>query len=80
MNLHAGSAKTFFMADGTVLNIGVATDPDDIDVASDHAVIPDAGVVADFDISDDLSALGYVNPLSEFRPLPLVLMQHRQLP
>jgi hypothetical protein len=52
------------MADGTILNIGVVPDPDDIDIPANDAVVPDAGMVTDLNIADDLGAFGDVYPLT----------------
>jgi hypothetical protein len=68
------------VADRSILNIRVLSDADDVHIASDNAVEPDAGVVADFHIPNNLSAFGDVNPFSQLRPFSLVLMQHRQSP
>src|SRR5438477_500755 len=51
----------------------------DIAVAAHHAVEPEARIIADLDVSDDLSAFGEKNTPTDFRFLPLVLVQHRGL-
>ena len=43
--------------DGAVLNIRPIADPDRVDVAANDDVHPDAALLADFDVSDDLRAL-----------------------
>src|SRR5438874_2546559 len=68
------------MPDGAVLNIRVLSDADDIHVSANDAVVPHAGVVADFHIAYNLRAFGDVNSLTQLRPLSLVLMQHRRPP
>ena len=40
--------------DGAVLHVGVGADADGVDVAADDGVHPDAGVLAEGDIADDL--------------------------
>src|SRR6516162_6921704 len=64
------------VTNGSVLNVGVFADADDIDVAADHTVVPDAGMVSDFDVAHNLRALSDIDPLAELRPLSLVLVQH----
>ena len=42
------------MEHGAVLHVGVGADADGVDVAADDSVHPDAGVLAEDDIADDL--------------------------
>jgi hypothetical protein len=67
------------MANGAVLDIRVMPDANNVHISTNHTVEPNAGVIADFHIANNLSAFGNVNPLTQLRPLSLVLMQHRRL-
>ena len=53
--------------DGVVLNVGVVTDDDTVDVAASDGVVPDAGVVADGDVAENDRASGDVNIFAESR-------------
>ena len=64
------------VANRTILDIRMLADTDVVNIASNDAVVPYAGMVADFDVSHDLSALGDVHSRTELWPDPLVLMQH----
>jgi len=43
--------------DGVVLNVGVVADADLVDVATEDSVHPDAGVLAHYDVSDELGGV-----------------------
>src|SRR5712671_5546145 len=71
-----GAFVPHHMADGAVLNVRMHSDADDVHVPPNDAVVPDAGVVANFHVADNLGAFSDINTLSQFRPLSHVLMQH----
>jgi hypothetical protein len=60
----------------TVLNVCVAADADVMDITANDAVVPNAGVITDNNVSDDLRALGNVDALTDLGPLSFVLVQH----
>src|SRR5437667_9767267 len=64
------------VANRTILDIRILADTDIVNIASNDAVVPYAGMVADFDVSHDLSTLGDIHSRTELWPDPLVLMQH----
>jgi hypothetical protein len=53
--------------DGVVLNVGVVTNDDAVDVAASNSVVPDAGMVAEGDVAEDDRAFGDVNIFAEGR-------------
>ena len=55
------------MKDGVILDVGVVTDDDAVDVAASDGVVPDAGVVAEGDVAEDDGAFGDVDVLAEGR-------------
>src|SRR5881396_209661 len=67
------------VADRAVLNIGVLADANEMNVAANDAVVPDAGMVLNLNVSDDLGAFRNVNSLSQLRPFALILVQHSTL-
>src|SRR5205814_1521739 len=64
------------MPDRAVLNIRVLANADVVDIAPDDTVVPDARMVADFHVADNLSAVGDINPRAQFWRFSLILMQH----
>ena len=51
--------------DGVVLDVGVVSDDDPVDVAAGNGVVPDTGVVAKGDVAEDDCAFGDVNIFAE---------------
>jgi hypothetical protein len=64
------------MQDAAILNIGVASDPDEIHIAAHDGIEPDAGMVPDHNITDENCAFRNVDALAELRQFPLVFKQH----
>ena len=65
---------------GSVLDICVFTDANIMHITADDAVEPNAGVIANFDIADNLGTLGNEDAFPQFWPLSLVFMQHPRPP
>jgi hypothetical protein len=68
------------MPNRAILNIRVFPDANDVHISPDDAVVPDTGVIADFDVADNLSARRDVYAFTQLRPFSLVLMQHARPP
>src|SRR4030095_14195901 len=60
--------------DRSVLNICMLPDSNDVYITTDHAVVPDAGVIPDFYVANDLCTFGYVDAGPQLRPFSHVLM------
>jgi hypothetical protein len=67
------------VTDATVLEVRIFSDPNDVAVTTDDAVEPEARIVADLDVTDNLRALGKEDALANFRPFSPVLVQHLDL-
>src|SRR5439155_8507332 len=67
------------VSDRTVLDVGVLADPDEMNVAANDAVVPDAGMITNCNVSDHLGAFGNVNPLAQPGPFTLILVKHSSL-
>ena len=55
------------MQHGVVLDVGVVAHDDAVDVAAQHRAIPDAGMRAERDVTDDGGGFGDENIFAEFR-------------
>jgi len=53
--------------DGVVLNVGVVADADLVDVAAEDGVHPDAGMLADDDVANELRGIVDVAGFGELR-------------
>ncbi len=62
--------------DGVVLNVGVVADADLVHVAAENGVHPDAGVLAHYDISDELGGVVDVAGFGELRSDAFVGADH----
>src|SRR5688572_2364237 len=64
------------MQHARVLNIGAVANPNVIHIATHHRVEPDAGMVADDNITNHLSAVFDKDPGSHLRELALIATKH----
>jgi hypothetical protein len=62
--------------DAAILDIGVASDPNEIHIPAHDGIEPDAGMVPDHNITDENRAFRDVNALAELRQFSLVFKQH----
>jgi hypothetical protein len=61
----------------SILNVGVPADPDKVHVAANYGVEPDARVIANLNVTDDLRSLRHEHALTQSRPLSAIFQQHR---
>ena len=55
------------MQHAAILNVGVVADADRINVPAQHRIHPNTGVLAQFDVADDLRGGVYIAGLGDFR-------------
>ena len=60
------------MNDRTILDIGFLPDPDIVHIPPQDAVVPDAGLVADFDIANHRGVLGQEYVFADHRHFAFV--------
>ncbi len=57
---------------GIVLNVGLLSNLDGIDIASEHAVVKDGGVIAEFDPADENRSRGGKYPFPQAGKVALI--------
>jgi Radical SAM superfamily len=67
------------VTDAAILEVGVLPYANDVAITADNAVEPEARIIADFDVTDDLGALGKENVLADFWSFSFVFVQHPNL-
>ena len=65
--MRGGMRAAHHVNDGAVLNVRAIADPDRVDVAANDDVHPDAALLANLDVADDLSALVDIGGRMDFR-------------
>ena len=72
-----GIAIAHAMQHGAVLHIGVGADADGMHIAADHGVHPDAGVLAEGDVADDLRGDIHITGLRNDGRFALIGTNHK---